>query len=414
MTTHCRLSHKSVIEVMDFGELFVSDFLPTRETSAAKGRLRLGLGQESGLLQIIETIDPESMYRNYWYRSGTNETMTRQLREIVTAVQNWAPLRRGDIVLDIGCNDGTLLKAYPAHLAITKVGIDPAINLAATAKEVCDLHAASFFTNDSFFSLTNGRKAKVITSIAMFYDLEDPHAFVEDIRQSLTDDGIWVIQLSYTPLMFSQNAFDNICHEHIEYYTLESLTYLLEAHGLKIIDVELNDTNSGSFRVVITKAEHKMRNANLFLRDVGECRLKSLSMYEKTLRLCEPETYIIFKKRVDALRNQTVETLRSLKKKGKRIFGYGASTKGNTLLQYYGLDTGVIEAIAERQKQKVGTLTAGSWIPIVSEEEMRKAKPDYLFVLPWHFINEFLELESEFVNRGGKFIVPLPELQIVG
>ena len=195
----------------------------------------------------MDTVERDSLYRQYWYASGTNATMTRQLADIVAVIPNWVRLRESDVVLDIGCNDGTLLRQYPAETKVVKVGIDPAVNLAEQGRAHCDLHANDYFTSEVFLPLTGGRRAKVITSIAMFYDLDDPSAFVEDIRECLADDGIWIVQMSYTPLMMTQNAFDNVIHEHLEYYSLLSVDHLVRKHGLKILDVEFNDTNAGSF-----------------------------------------------------------------------------------------------------------------------------------------------------------------------
>ena len=413
-TSKCRISGDKLTTVVDLGNLYVSNFCRDATTACAKGPLVLGLGSKSGLLQLLEPVDPDLMYRQYWYRSGTNSTMRKQLADIVNVIPNWIRLKNGDIVLDIGCNDGTLLSLYPAGPKIIKVGIDPAANLADEGRRHCDLHACDYFSKRAFSSLTAGSRAKVITSIAMFYDLDDPHGFVDDIVGCLADDGVWIVQASYTPLMLAQNAFDNICHEHIEYYTLLSVEHLLRPHGLKIVDVELNDTNSGSFRLTIARQTNELRQSNLFYKELGRYRFESLLSYEKVLRLNEPEVYMEFVRRIERQKKTTMELLRDLRKQGKKIYGYGASTKGNTLLQYYGIGPDLITAIAERQAQKVGLMTAGSWIPIISEEEMRAASPDFLFVLPWQFINEFCEREASFLKGGGKFIVPLPELQIIG
>ena len=248
----------------------------------------------------------------------------------------------------------------------------------------------------------------------MFYDLEDPHTFVEGVRQCLDDNGIWILQLSYTPLMITQNAFDNIVHEHLEFYTLLSMQYLLERHDLKVVDVELNDTNSGSVRLTVTKKTNPLNSTPLFNKDIGEFRYQSLLSYEKQLHLDEPQVYHDFMRRIIILKEKTLNLLGKLAREGKTVFGYGASTKGNTLLQYYGIGQNLVRCIVERQPQKFGLLTVGSWIPIVSEEEMRKTRPDYLLILPWHFINEFRYRERDYLRSGGKFIVPLPELEIIG
>lgn len=409
----CRISRKALQPVIDLGELYVSSFYPQRDDHAPRAPLRLGIGEESGLLQLMDSIEREPLYRKYWYRSGTNQTMRKQLSDVVDGILHWIRPRRGDVVLDIGCNDGTLLACYPQAFELIKVGIDPAENLALEAQKHCQHHATSFFTKDIFLSLTGGQKARIITCIAMFYGLEDPHRFVADLCDCLEDNGLWVMQLSYTPLMIIQNAFDNICHEHLEYYTLISLQYLLERHGLKVIDVEFNDVNAGSFRVVIAKEGNPLKDAPLFLRDIGQYRYHSTLTYERELQLDNPIVYRNYMKRLETLKHSTLDLLRDLRRQGKRIMGYGASTKGNTLLQFYGLGPEMIEGIAERQPQKYGLLTSGSWIPIVSEEEMRRSKPDYLLVLPWHFINEFIAREQAFIHHGGHFIIPLPELQVI-
>lgn len=402
-----------MIPVIDLGEFDVSGFYPKPYSEVQRAPLRLGIGEESGLLQLMDSIDRAPLYKTYWYRSGTNSTMKRQLLDVVDNALQWIRLNDGDVVLDIGCNDGTLLSCYPSNFNLIKAGIDPAENLAQEARRLCTHHATGYFTSDMFMSLTAGRKARIITSIAMFYGLEDPLRFVSDIMECLDDDGVWVLQLSYTPLMIIQNAFDNICHEHIEYYTLLSLLYLLRKCDLRPIDVQFNDTNGGSFRVIIVKSCNALRNIPLFQRDIGRYRVESTINYEKAQHLDDPSLYRDYMKRLLELKQSTVKLITDLHEGGKRVMGYGASTKGNTLLQFYGLGPDLIEAIAERQPSKYGLYTAGTWIPIISEDEMRKLMPDYLLVLPWHFINEFMDRERDFVRNGGRFIIPLPQLQVV-
>ncbi|MCR4340412.1 MAG: class I SAM-dependent methyltransferase [Gemmatimonadaceae bacterium] len=414
MRTTCRISGKPLVPVFDIGNLYVSAFYPAIDPKAPRSPLQLGIGQDSALMQLAHSVEPDSLYRQYWYRSGTNTTMTAQLKDVVNVVRPWTRLRDGDVVLDIGCNDGTLLAHYGDTPKLFKVGIDPAQNLEELGRQQCAAHATDYFTKEVFLRLSGGRKASVITSIAMFYDLDDPGAFVQDIHDSLADDGIWIVQLSYTPLMLKQNAFDNIIHEHVGFYSLSSLDYLLKKHGLKIVDVELNDVNAGSFRVVAAKTANALSNSARFTIDLGDVRRDSLLQYEATLALDDPDTYRQFMTRVDAQKHALLELLQRLKREGKRVYGYGASSKGNTLLQYYGITSEYVTAIAERQSQKWGLLTPGSWIPIISEEEMRAAKPDYLLVLPWHFIHEFIYREQAFLKGGGHFIVPLPEVRVIG
>lgn len=414
MRTTCRISGKPLTPVIDLGNLYVSGFYKEITTGAPRSSLQIGIGEESGLLQLFHTVDPDVLYREYWYRSGTNATMTAQLNNIVDTIPYWLRLKDEDVVLDIGCNDGTLLSRYPTGTEVFKVGIDPARNMEELGRQKCDAHATDYFTKDIFFGLTGGRKAKVITSIAMFYDLEDPAAFVQDIYDSLADDGVWIAQLSYTPLMIRQNAFDNVIHEHLEFYTLSSINYLLQRYDFKVLDVELNDVNAGSFRLIMTKKGNRVQDAAVYTKDIGAIRYRSLLEHEAQLELDNPETYRQFMERVNTQKSAMLELLCRLKAEGKTVYGYGASSKGNTLLQYYGITSEFVTAIAERQPQKYGLLTAGSWIPIISEEVMRQQKPDYLLVFPWHFIHEFWRREQEFLRSGGKLIVPLPEVKVIG
>ena len=256
-------------------------------------------------------------------------------------------------------------------------------------------------------------KPKIITSIAMFYDLDDPQPFVEDIHDILDDDGVWVLQLSYTPLMLKQLAFDNICHEHICYYSLSSLKYVMDRVGFDIVDCQLNDVNGGSFRVyLMKKTANKTKFRNQQERDVANFRVNSILEYEKSLKLNDPQTYIDFYSQICKLREDTMSFIENEKAKGKKIAGYGASTKGNTLLQWYGLNHTHVDYIAERSAYKYGLKTAGTKIPIIAEDDMRADQPDYLLILPWHFINEFAERETEYIEKGGKFIVPCPKFLV--
>lgn len=414
--TTCRISGEPLVELFSLGDHYISDFLPKDgQPNSGKVPLTMMLAPKSGLVQLAHTANFDDMYRHYWYRSGTNESMVEELRQIATSTQKLIRMEPGDIFVDIACNDGTLLSFIDP--SIKRVGFDPAHN----TYEEADQRRFDLFVNDYFSakaykdSPLGSKKAKIVTTIAMFYDLEDPHAFVKDVKEILDKDGLWVIQMSYLPLMLKQLAFDNICHEHLEYYSLESMKYLLGQHGMDIVDCQLNDVNGGSFRVYIRKSEaDKTTFATAPYRDVAGYRVDSILAYEKTLKLNDPQTYIDFYKKSCDLRDQTLAFLRAEKAKGKTIWAYGASTKGNTLLQWWGIDNTLIDGIAERQPMKYGLKTVGSNIPILSDEDMRAAKPDYLFVLPWHFIESFVRREREFLNRGGKFIVPCPRFEVIG
>jgi hypothetical protein len=406
----CRIDGADLIEVINFGEMYFTDFVDD-PSAGTKCELKLGIGRDSGLVQLFETLHPENMYKKYWYRSGINESMRRDLKNIVESAVKYVDVVDGDTVLDIAANDCTLLSFWPEQgKNITTIGIDPS---SASDMKVYNPNAfvKDFFSSANYWNVAKD-KAKVITSIAMFYDLPDPKWFVEEVKKCLSDDGLWIIQMSYTPLMLEQNAFDNICHEHIEYYTLTALNNLLRAHGLKIIDVELNDVNSGSFRAYVCHEKNNKFKLTHHAVQIGEFRTKSLLSYEASLNLASPEPYLAFKQRVEENKGKTMDILRKLKADGKKVVGYGASTKGNTLLQYYGIGPDLISCIAERSPEKWGKKTIGTGIPVISEEEMRAMNPDYLFVFPWHFVNTFYEREKDLISKGTRFIVPLPNVYI--
>ena len=411
----CRISNDPLLELFTLGDIHISDFIATDSNiKPEKVELKMCISKKSGLAQLAHTAPSNKMYEKYWYKSGTNKTMVQELFEIAESTQQLIKMELDDIWVDIGCNDGTLLSFVNKNFI--RVGFDPAKN---NYKESAEKHASLFvndyFTNNGYTNSRYGnKKAKVITSIAMFYDLEDPNSFVSDIYKTLDNNGLWIIQMSYLPLMLKQLAFDNICHEHLEYYSLSSLKYLLDKHNFSIVDCHLNNVNGGSFRIYIRKkSADPITFSTAPHRYTAEYRTRSILVYEKTLNLTDRLIYDDFYKKIKELKKQTVSFVKTEKAKGRKIWGYGASTKGNTLLQWFGLDNTLIDAIAERSPAKYGLKTIGSNIPIYSEKEMREAKPDYLLILPWHFINEFKEREADFLKGGGKFIVPCPKFEII-
>jgi len=410
----CRIANDELEEVFSLGELYVSDFIEENQgPRAGKEEMKLLISKESGLLQMEKIVNPEFMYGKYWYRSGTNATMKRELQDVVESVVDSIPYSDGDMFLDIACNDGTLFRFVPK--SFTTIGIDPCDDTYANeSRKHADQIVQDYFSAEAYWKVAN-KKAKFITTIAMFYDLDDPISFLKEVDEVMDDEGLFVLQLSYTPLMLQQLAFDNICHEHVCFYSLSSMKYLLDKTGFTIVDCILNDVNGGSFRIYIRK---KSATKELFkttpYRDVADFRINSMLEYEKKLNLNDPKVYKDFFSKIGELKKQTVSFIREEKSKGKVIWGYGASTKGNTLLQWYGLDSTLIDAIAERNPVKFGLRTVGTNIPIRSEEEMRIEKPDYLLVLPWHFIYEFCNREKEYLANGGKFIVPCPKFEIIG
>jgi len=403
-------------ELFSLGELYVSDFLATHDSPrSAPVELKLVLNPEFQNVRLEKIAPQDTMYGKYWYRSGLNNAMREELRDIVQSICKYVKHKENDLWVDIACNDGTLLSYVPQ--GFIKIGIDPADDsYREESSKVSDLIIQDYFTASVFKQSPFGReKAKVITSIAMFYDLDDPVSFVKDVGEILDPDGLWVLQLSYTPLMIQQVAFDNICHEHVYYYALKDLTKVLSQGGFEVVDVELNNTNGGSFRVYAMKTgSNKSAFGTQPCRDVAQFRIASLLAYEESSEFMTMKTWTAFFERVSALKRDVRDFILQAKLEGKTVWGYGASTKGNTLLQYFGLDHTIIDGIAERSVYKFGLKTVGTNIPIYSEAEMRRVSPDYLLILPWHFISEFKERERDYLLRGGKFIVPCPKFEIIG
>ena len=406
--TECRsCGSTNLTNILSLGLQYPSNFIELNSISDKREQIPLELifceKKDCGLLQLKHTASRESLYKEYWFRSGLNEKMVEALNDITKSVEKRISLSENDIVLDIGCNDGTLLRSYQSKVRL--VGFEPASNLVDEAKEGTDLIINNFFSFYEFVQHFPNERIKVITSIAMFYDLEDPNSFVSDIVNCLDQDGIWVIQMAYLIPMLELNAFDNIVHEHLEYWSLKSLKRLLEEHDLEIFDVELNDVYGGSFRIFVkTKKNDKINIQN----SVDEFLKK-----EDEFGLEKKETYLNFANRVNSLKNKLNDFIKKEISNGKLIYAYGASTKGNTLLQFYNLNNKLISKAADRDSKKFGKMTVGSNIPVISEEQARDEKPDYFLVLPWHLVDFFKERENEFLNNGGKFIVPLPDFKII-
>jgi hypothetical protein len=393
-------------ELFSLGDLYISDFVQKGELTKERYPLSLVM-DEDGAVRLPHHIPINKMFGKYWYRSALNGSMKAGLKDIVESIVSI--VKPGKKWLDIASNDGTLLSYVPEYYY--KIGIDPCEDsFLNEARLNSDLIIQDYFKAE----LMEGKKADVITSIAMFYDVVDRGQFLEDVYEVLEDDGVWVLQQSYTPLMIQQVAFDNICHEHFYYYSLFNLKKLLERHGFKVMDCQFNEINGGSFRLYVMKdVGNVQRFSSQPYRDVCKVRIDSVLAYEKELKLDEVETWDKFYTDICKLKTDVVNFILTEKAKGKTIYGYGASTKGNTLLQFFGLTSEHITAIADVSEYKHGLYTIATDIPIISEQEMRAAKPDYLLILPWHFISNFIERESLLRSQGTKFIVPCPKLQIL-
>jgi hypothetical protein len=355
-----------------------------------------------GLVQLRHSYDLGEMYGdNYGYRSGLNTSMVRHLESKVKSILNSEVLLAGDLVVDIGSNDGTTLRSYPKG-KFKLVGIDP------TGKKFAKYYTneiqliSDFFSKNTLYSKVKGQKAKVITSFSMFYDIENPIAFACEIADSLHDDGIWIFEQSYLPSMIKTNSFDTICHEHLEFYSLKQILWIADNSGLKILDVEFNDINGGSFSITAAKKEAK------YTPQIE--KIRTILLNEEALGLNGTDVYDKFKSRVDIAKIELLKFLKTAKSEGKRVCGLGASTKGNVLLQHYGIDTELLTEIGEVNPDKFGTYTPGTGIPLVPEEELLSSNPDYLLVLPWHFRDFFLSLPT---MKGRTLVFPLPNFEII-
>jgi SAM-dependent methyltransferase len=412
----CRLTGGNLRPVFDLGEPCVSDFIKPGE-EGVRAPLCVGVSDPFPFLpQLIHSYPPEKMYRKYHYRSGVNAAMQEELQDVVRGA-----LRRASGIdgtwLDIACNDGTLLQAASCetqgeyHL----FGIDPSdVALqAVTEKHVPYVLGNGFFTADFFRAMT-AKKADIITCIAMFYDLDDPIKFLLEVEQILSDDGLFVLQVHHAGMQLDTNAFDAICHEHAAYYNSEQLHWCLKEVGFAIVDAEITSSNGGSIRLYVKK--------NSAARDYIET-IEGLTGYERwnCIRTGDEkrsahgspvEQWQMFCSRIERRRRETLSWLIEQEANGKKVIGYGASTKGNTLLQFYGITPYLMPCIADRQPHKWGKVCAGSDIPIISEAEMRAMKPDYLFVLPWHFVDGFRQREAKLLAEGTKLVSPLPFLRV--
>lgn len=398
----CRICHhEDFVEIFDFGDVASCGYFPeSANEKVPSAPMVLIRCKHCLLVQLKHNYRQDDLFRHtYGYRSGLNETMKSHLQGIVDETITFVDVKPGDIVLDIGSNDCTLLKAYGSK-DLQRIGIDPTSDQFKEFYPDEITRVGDFFTSQAFRNVFPTQQATIITSIAMFYDLPDPNEFVEDIADVLAEDGVWVFEQSYLPTMLKKKSFDTVCHEHLEYYGLSQLITLLRRHKMRIFNVEFNEINGGSFRLYAChESAHFPQNA------------------EKINHILESEKEVEpllsgFAHDIENTKNKVLSLLKEYKDKGQKVHGYGASTKGNTLLQYCGITADLIEAIADRNPVKWGTYTPGTTIPIISEADSRAANPDYFFVLPWHFKNEFLVREDRFRKNGGKLIFPLPEIEI--
>ena len=358
-----------------------------------------------GLLQLKEITEPDYLYKEYFYRTATNDTMRKDLRELVEQVLEISNPESEDIVVDIGANDCTMLNFYEEKFNL--VGFEPARNIkfVDNGKKIKLIN--NYFNSKNFKDIFARKKAKVITSCAMFYDLENPVEFVNDIEEILDNEGIWCCQISYLDSMIRYNNFYDICHEHLSYYSLESFEYLINKQGLKLFYAETNEVNGGSVRLYICK-----KNSKKYDKDVFSEKLNYLRKKEKMLNLTSTETYLDFESIVNDLKSKTIKFVDKIIKNKKKVLALGASTKGNIILQHFGLTKDKIPYISERNPEKVGLKCLGSDIELISEEKAREINPEAFIVLPWNFKKEIVKRERKYLDDGGKlmFVMPFPHV----
>ena len=405
----CRVCRNTTLEtVIELGDQYLTGVFPSvpSNENISLGPLTLvkcsGGDDVCGLLQLLHSYDHDEMYGlNYGYRSGLNPSMVNHLFAKVDSIMSLTDLQKDDLVIDIGSNDGTTLGRYPDNLYL--LGIDPTGNKFASYYKPHIKLIADFFSSDLVAAQCPGKKAKVITSFSMFYDLEDPVEFASQIASVLDpESGIWVFEQSYMPAMLETLSFDTICHEHLEFYALKQIEWICIKVGLKLVDVEFNNVNGGSFSIV---AAHK--------NSIHQPNLKKINLIkaqEEADALDSLDPYQAFADAVKKTRLDLIDFVSEVNKNGQRICALGASTKGNVLLQYCGFTASDIENVGDVNPDKFGSFTPGTCIPIKNEDEVLASQPDYLMILPWHFRDFFIN-NPKFSGR--KLVFPLPKLEIV-
>ncbi len=404
--TKCRVSGSShLLPILDLGNQVLTGVFPrSAHEKITSGPLQVVWNPESGLVQLAHSYDLGEMYGdNYGYRSGLNQSMVEHLTLKVSELARMVGLAPGDAVLDIGSNDATSLKAYDVP-GLQRTGIDPS-GLKFKAYYPDDVMLVPDFFSADVYRKTGQKAPKIVTSIAMFYDLESPVAFAKEIESILAPGGIWHFEQSYMPSMLRTTSYDTVCHEHLEYYSLSVVQKILAAAGMRAVDVKMNGVNGGSFAVTAVRMGDPRRGS--------EGVVNWLLEQEDGMGLSTPRPYRQFEERVYNHRKNLLRLLEGLKADGKLVIGYGASTKGNVVLQFCGIDFKLLPCIAEVNPDKFGCVTPGSHIPIVSEAEAQSMNPDYMLVLPWHFRDNIVRREAKFLARGGRLIFPFPEIEIV-
>ena len=402
---NCRICKGNKMNnVISLGEQYITSRFPTYgDFSTPKTEINLALCSECGLLQLQDTVNSCELYEyEYGYRSGISNTMKAHLKQYQEEILSIATVNPGDVVVDIGSNDSTMLQLYSDN--VKRIGVDP------TGKQFQQYYGdveliPTYFTLENFRKVYATETCKVVSSISMFYDLPDPVQFAKDIHDILDEDGIWTCEQSYMPTMLKSNSIDTICHEHLEYYAFTQIKRIADMSNFKIIDVMFNEFNGGSFRIYFAK-----NTSSAFIENTD--KIQALLKEEVELGIMNESTFTKFIENCDKEVNKLCRFIQGIQSDNKNMYVYGASTKGNCLLQYAKLDETCMKYAVERNPNKIGKMTS-TGIEIISEETMRQQPPNYLLVLPWHFKHEIIEREDEFLTNGGQLVFPFPHFEIV-
>ena len=403
----CRIcSNNSVNEILKLEPQYIATTFVTDNENNPMAKIKIPLTlilcKKCGLVQLKETVKPDLLYKNYFYRTAINETMKRDLQDVVNyAVEN-VKTESNDVIVDIGANDCTMVSMYPDHLK--RFGIEPATNIDWSNVSESITVVNDYFSKDIVLKATNYKKAKIISATAMFYDFDDPNVVTKDIKDILHENGVCVIQVSYLLDTIRDMNFYDVVHEHLEYYSLKSINYLMERNGLKVIDATTNFVNGGSLRVLVTHKDSRRPKSKRYQEILDE---------EEKWNLEELDTYVQYEHKIKDIIKKSREFIVNEIENGGTVIGLGASTKGNVLLQICRIGKDLLPYISDRNKEKVGLRTLGTDIEIISEEKARKINPSAMLVIPWNFKEEILSREQNFIQNGGKMLFLMPKPYIV-
>ena len=401
--TKCRICSSDIIEVLKLEPQYVATLFVKSNANEPMSQVKIPLtlmlckNKNCGLIQLKETVKPDLLYKNYFYRTAINDTMRRDLQDVVNYAVNNVKTEKDDIAIDIGANDCTMVSMYPEYMK--RIGIEPATNIdwSNVSKSITIVN--DYFSKDVVMKTTNGKKAKILSATAMFYDFNDPNIATKDIKEILHEDGVCVLQVSYLLDTIRDMNFYDVVHEHLEYYSLKSINYLMERNGLTVIDASTNFVNGGSLRVLVTHEENSKPKSKRYEEILSE---------EEKWNLEEIDTYDSYKQKINEIIEKTKKFIMNELENGRLVIGLGASTKGNVLLQICGIDKNLLPFISERNKGKVGLRTLGTDIEIISEEKAREINPSAMLVIPWNFKEEILSREKNYVQNGGKMLFLMP------